>query len=80
MTSAARPNLETDMKCPTCEGEGNWVELVSMELGGPVVACGRCHETGRVSIWNVLREKLWNIAPERFMDWYVDKFSPYREG
>jgi hypothetical protein len=60
------------MKCPTCDGEGSWVEYVSQELGGPTIGCGRCGETGRVSLWNVVRERLWDMAPE----WFMDDASP----
>jgi len=43
--------IEKIMKCPICEGEGGWTEIVDTYLGGPHETCGYCEGVGKISPW-----------------------------
>ena len=50
------------IKCPCCNGEGGWTEVVDYWLGGPHYDCEFCHGTGRVGPWR--RHEWW---------WHVER-------
>lgn len=60
------------MKCPICEGEGGWVEVIDYWIGGPYSGCNTCDGDGDVSLWTLLSIWFWEHVPIRFLEWYSD--------
>lgn len=67
--------MEGEMKCPVCEGEGEWLEFYMRELGGYYTPCGACNKTGKVSVWWMIKNHFWNIVPICFIEWCADVYG-----
>ena len=60
------------MKCPTCDGEGEWTEWYSDAHVSATYPCGHCEGTGCIGMREWLITWLWDNLPEIFLRWYVD--------
>jgi hypothetical protein len=57
------------MKCPICNGVGEWKE----DLGeGTIITepCNHCSEKGIISLWGWILYHFWNNAPEWYSEFY----------
>ena len=59
------------MKCPICDGEGAFYESIVIHHDLRE-GCGACKETGRVSLWWMIKYWFWNIVPIWYIEWLYD--------
>ena len=59
------------MKCPICEGAGEFREYMEHQLVSRHV-CGACRGGGKVSLRWIISHWFWNNIPVSFFEWYVD--------
>jgi hypothetical protein len=62
------------MKCPVCEGEGEFREYTNYQLSNRY-KCNYCKGEGTVSIFKWLGFHFWEKAPEWMFDLYVKIFE-----
>lgn len=56
------------MKCPMCDGEGGYDEIIDPFLGGPYYRCGYCQGRGVVGVWKWLKVRLNQLVyPRRWL-------------
>jgi len=60
---------EEGMKCPCCEGEGGYTDVVTDEGQGPYYPCDFCNDNCSVNIFMWL-EWMWDCV---IMEWFRKK-------
>lgn len=66
------------MRCPICEGEGGWTEVIDYWIGGPYTPCLTCNETGNINLWLRFTIWYWEHLPIRIVEWWGDLRYPYK--
>ena len=59
------------MKCPICEGEGEFREYMEHQLVSRY-DCGACEGDGEVGLRWIISYWFWNHVPVTFFEWYVE--------
>lgn len=60
------------MKCPTCDGEGEFREYMDEWQLVSRYDCNACEGEGTVSLRWMILYQFWNYVPVSFIEWYYD--------